>query len=113
MRLFLGLLLAGCIGLAQAQDIPRSELPPEARTTLLLIAQGGPFPYQRDGIVFNNFEQLLPLRARGYYREYTVPTPGIRHRGARRIVCGGREIPKPDVCYYTADHYRNFRKITE
>jgi ribonuclease T1 len=84
------------------------ELPAEARETLALIRSGGPFPYQRDGAVFGNREGLLPKRERGYYREYTVRTPGARDRGARRIVSGrGGEL-----CY-TDDHYRSFRRITE
>jgi ribonuclease T1 len=83
-----------------------SALPREARETLALIRRGGPFPYERDGIEFRNFEKRLPLRPRGYYREYTVPTPGLKHRGARRIVAGlGGEY------YYTDDHYRSFRRI--
>jgi ribonuclease T1 len=113
IKAFIGLLLVGCFGLAQAQDIARSALPAEGRAVMDLIAAGGPFPYRRDGIFFRNFEKQLPVRARGYYREYTVPTPGVQQRGARRIVCGGREARKPDACYYTADHYRSFRKITE
>jgi ribonuclease T1 len=80
---------------------------------MTLIETGGPFPYKRDGIIFGNFEKLLPFERRGYYREYTVPTPGLRHRGARRIVCGGWEVRRPDACYYTADHYRSFRKIAQ
>ncbi|APR04679.1 ribonuclease [Thauera chlorobenzoica] len=72
------------------------------------IRQGGPFPYRKDGSVFHNRERLLPTRPRGYYREYTVPTPGARDRGARRIVTGGEP---PEVFYYTADHYRSFRRI--
>jgi ribonuclease T1 len=113
MRLFLALLLAACCGLAQAQDIARQELPSEGREVLGLISTGGPFPYQRDGVVFGNYEKRLPLHARGYYREYTVPTPGARNRGARRIVCGGQNVRRPDACYYTADHYRSFRRIAE
>ena len=74
----------------QRDWIAVAELPPEGRETLALIKQGGPFPYSRDGIVFNNFEKRLPLQPRGYYREYTVKTPGARNRGARRIVCGGK-----------------------
>lgn len=105
------LLLACCCGLAQAQDISQGELPAEGREALRLIASGGPFPYRRDGIVFNNFEQRLPSRERGYYREYTVATPGIRHRGARRIVCGGQPATHPDACWYSADHYQSFRRI--
>jgi guanyl-specific ribonuclease Sa len=76
--------------------------------TLQAIEQGGPFPYSRDGVVFQNRERRLPERPRGYYREYTVPTPGERDRGARRIVAGGNP---PEVFYYTADHYRSFRKV--
>lgn len=85
-----------------------SDLPPEARDTLKLIKQGGPFPYPRDGVEFGNYERLLPQQSRARYREYTVKTPGIRHRGARRIVCG--VVPE---CYYTENHYRSFRRITE
>jgi ribonuclease T1 len=88
--------------------IPKAELPVEGLDTLRLIKQGGPFPYPRDGVVFGNHEHMLPQRPRDYYREYTVKTPGARDRGARRIVCG----PLPE-CYYTEDHYRTFRRITE
>lgn len=111
VRTLLVLCLAGLLGLAQAQEIAGADLPPEARETLRLIARGGPFPHKRDGIVFNNFEQLLPSQPRGHYREYTVPTPGLSHRGARRIVCGGQPPTRPAACYYTADHYRSFRQI--
>ncbi|MFD8308954.1 ribonuclease domain-containing protein [Streptomyces sp. NPDC059690] len=68
--------------------VQASRLPAEARRTLALIDEGGPFPYAKDGAVFGNFEGLLPRRRRGYYHEYTVPTPGSRDRGARRIVTG-------------------------
>ena len=85
-----------------------SFLPPEAITTLDLIERGGPFPYDRDGTTFQNRERLLPDRPRGYYREYTVETPGSRDRGARRIVTGGQP---PEVYYYTDDHYRSFRQL--
>jgi ribonuclease T1 len=111
LRTLLILCLAGFLGLARAQEIASADLPPEARETLQLIAQGGPFPHKRDGIVFNNFEKQLPLQPRGHYREYTVRTPGLSHRGARRIVCGGEPPIRPTACYYTADHYRSFRKI--
>ena len=83
-------------------------LPPEALETLALIQRGGPFPYRKDGTTFQNRERLLPAKPRGYYREYTVPTPGSRDRGARRIVAGGNP---PEVFYYTADHYSSFRQI--
>lgn len=86
-----------------------ADLPEEARTTLRLIEQRGPFPYPRDGIVFGNYEKRLPPQSRGYYREYTVPTPGSQHRGARRIVHGGDA--RSGENYYTADHYRSFRRI--
>ena len=84
------------------------DLPREARETLALIKQGGPFPYKRDGVVFGNRERRLPARPSGYYREYTVPTAGARDRGARRIVAG-----TPDEFYYTDDHYNTFRRILE
>ena len=108
MHTLLALLLAACVGLVQAQELSLAELPPEGRETLRLIASGGPFPHKRDGIVFNNYEKRLPLQPRGHYREYTVATPGISHRGARRIVCGGQRLTD---CYYTADHYRSFRRV--
>lgn len=82
------------------------QLPPEAQKTLTLIEQGGPFPYRKDGTVFGNREGLLPRRSWGYYREYTVPTPGSRDRGARRIVTG-----QSYEYYYTGDHYRSFSRI--
>ncbi len=87
-----------------------TELPRQGERIYALIHQGGPFASEKDGSVFGNRERLLPLYKRGFYREYTVPTPGLRHRGTRRIVCGGPPT-KPDVCYYTADHYASFRKI--
>jgi ribonuclease T1 len=83
-----------------------ADLPAEARRTLALIDSGGAFPYARDGAVFANRERLLPQRARGYYREYTVPTPGEQDRGARRVIAGaGGER------FYTGDHYRSFREV--
>jgi ribonuclease T1 len=89
-----------------------TSLPPEAREVYAQIRKGGPFRYDRDGVVFGNRERLLPAKSRGYYREYTVPTPGAKNRGARRIVCGG-EPRAPDACYYTDDHYQSFRRIRE
>ncbi|MEO6031698.1 MAG: ribonuclease [Burkholderiaceae bacterium] len=87
------------------------QLPTEAQTTHERILQGGPFPYAKDGTVFGNRERLLPAHPRGFYREYTVSTPGLRDRGARRIVCGGHQATQPQACFYTADHYNSFRRI--
>ncbi len=102
-----------CVSLAlsaAARDtaIAEASLPSEARETLRLIDRGGPFPYRRDGVTFHNRERRLPGQSPGYYREYTVPTPGSADRGARRIITG--EQP-PAVFYYTDDHYRSFRRI--
>jgi ribonuclease T1 len=91
-----------------ATVIALSELPPEARETVQRIRRGGPFPYERDGAVFGNFERVLPVRVRGYYREYTVPMRGVKHRGARRIVAG-----RSGELYYTDDHYQTFTRIRE
>jgi ribonuclease T1 len=89
-------------------DVPYSYLPPEAKYTISLIRKGGPFPYAKDGAVFGNREAILPRQNRGYYREYTVKTPGERTRGARRFIWGrGGEF------YYTADHYNHFRRVRE
>jgi ribonuclease T1 len=93
-------------------EVALAALPAQARETYALIREGGPFPYERDGVTFGNREKLLPAMPRGYYREYTVRTPGVKHRGARRIVCGGTRTA-PDACYYTDDHYRSFRRIRE
>ncbi|WP_329276683.1 ribonuclease domain-containing protein [Streptomyces sp. NBC_00691] len=93
-------------GTSGLPTVRAADLPPEARKTLGLIARGGPYPYAKDGAVFGNFERLLPREQRGYYREYTVRTPGERDRGARRIVTGrGGEI------YWTDDHYESFREV--
>ena|SRR6185436_9571410 len=89
-------------------EIAAAQLPPEARQTVVLIRKGGPFPYERDGVTFGNFEKRLPVKERGYYREYTVRTPGAANRGARRIVAG-----KGGELYYTDDHYQSFRRIKE
>ncbi len=83
-------------------------LPKEAQKTLELILQGGPFPHRQDGAIFGNREKRLPNQPRGYYREYTVRTPGERDRGARRIVTGGQP---PSEFWYTADHYQTFRRF--
>jgi ribonuclease T1 len=108
-----GLLLLAACGAVAAPAGPHglatvkvSQLPPEARHTLTLIDAGGPFPYRQDGVVFGNREGVLPAERSGYYREYTVPTPGSKDRGARRIVTG-----RGGERYYTDDHYRTFREI--
>ncbi|TXH87928.1 MAG: hypothetical protein E6Q78_12930 [Rhodoferax sp.] len=99
------------VGKAENADpLPLHALPIQGQETYQLIHRGGPFPYEKDGSVFGNRERLLPGKKRGFYREYTVKTPGERDRGARRIVCGGLATT-PEVCYYTADHYDSFRRI--
>ncbi|KAB2936728.1 MAG: hypothetical protein EFKGCFLK_01231 [Rhodocyclaceae bacterium] len=98
------------------QQVPAAELPPDARITLTLIKRGGPFPYRRDGAIFGNHERLLPVKPRAHYFEYTVRTPEARDRGARRIVAGRGttgDVRTSGEYYYTADHYRSFRKIQE
>lgn len=109
MRLIAALLFAAAApALAFSSDISAAKLPAEARATLELIKHNGPFPYPQDGRTFANREKRLPVRAQGYYREYTVQTPGARDRGPRRIVSGnGGEF------YYSADHYRSFSRIRE
>lgn len=122
VRRWLGrlLLLLALVPAAFADAPPATvalrDLPPEAAATLALIQRGGPFPYRRDGAVFHNREHRLPRQPLGYYREYTVPTPGARDRGARRIVAGrgaGREVRTAGEYYYTDDHYQSFRRIEE
>lgn len=98
--------VAGGPGPVSLPTVNRSELPPEARTTLERIASGGPFPYAADGATFENRERLLPLRPPGTYREYTVETPGSADRGARRIVAASS-----GERYWTADHYASFARI--
>ena len=116
LGVFLGLLLSGSAlapaapaHLAESPEIVRAgDLPGEARQTLALIKQGGPYPYSRDGAVFSNRERRLPTAAHGTYREYTVPTPGRHDRGARRIIA-----TRAGQFWYTADHYRTFKRIVE
>ena len=114
-----GMMVLACLLLATAGarardrnpgDVAVDSLPQQALRTLALIRSNGPFPYDRDGVVFGNRERALPDKPRGYYREYTVKTPGIRGRGAKRIVCGGDQRSARE-CYYTDDHYRTFRHI--
>ena len=112
LALLLALLLAVAPAVARdnalAREIAMAELPPEARQTLELIRKGGPFPYKQDGVVFGNREKRLPLQPRGYYREYTVETPGAKDRGARRIITGAE-----GERWYTSDHYNSFARIVE
>lgn len=98
---------------AVGDSVTLTELPSEALLTDKLIRAGGPFPYAKDGSAFGNRERLLPRRERGFYREYTVPTPGANNRGARRIVCGGTQPTLPETCFYTDDHYAKFRRIAQ
>jgi ribonuclease T1 len=107
VRLWLALAL-GFVAGAQAGEIAKAGLPPEAREVLARVESGGPHPGRRDGAVFHNREGRLPARPSGYYREYTVRTPGVSGRGARRIVAGAQ-----GERYYTADHYRTFLRIRE
>ena len=98
-------------------EIELAALPREGRVVYSAIRKGGPFAYSKDGSTFGNFEGRLPKKRRGYYREFTVETPGARNRGARRIVCGAEsrdwERNAPESCYYTDDHYTSFRRIRE
>jgi ribonuclease T1 len=113
--LLAGASVATAVHARRQADAPGSvalaDLPQPAQETHRLILRGGPFPYPKDGIAFGNRERLLPAKARGYYHEYTVKTPGSHDRGARRIVCGGEPPSRPEVCYYTDDHYASFRSI--
>ena len=121
LRLLAAIALAAAVfaspahGRTTATDAPAvmlAELPKEARAVDAAIRKGGPFRYERDGVVFGNFEKLLPVKPRGHYHEYTVPTPGAKNRGARRIVCGGAKTA-PEACYYRDDHYQSIRRIRE
>jgi ribonuclease T1 len=89
-----------------------SDLPKEAQVTLLLIKCGGPFPYAQDSAIFGNYEGVLPKQKRGYYHEFTVKTPGVRNRGARRIIVGGEPVTSREY-YYTDNHYATFKRIKE
>lgn len=100
----------------QPGDVPTvllQDLPREARDTLALIKRGGPYPYSKDGTVFSNREHILPQKARGYYREFTVKTPKVKNRGARRIVAGGMKGSANLEYFYTDDHYASFKRIRE
>ncbi len=113
-RLVAACFLSASLGSSWAYSLPDvalADLPVQARTTYQRILSGGPFPYDKDGTVFGNRERILPAQKRGFYREYTVKTPRLRHRGARRIVCGGWQPTAPEACYYSADHYNSFSTI--
>jgi ribonuclease T1 len=122
MPVLLGLMLSICTFLVQASPATEAQtsptlsvtdLPREGQEMYQLIRKGGPFPHEKDGTVFGNRERILPRETRGFYREYTVRTPGVKHRGARRIVCGGQIPRNPQTCYYTQDHYASFRMIVD
>ena len=118
LLLGLALSLIAADGAAQRAPAPKArpavetvrlaELPAEARETIAILRKGGPFPYAKDGAIFGNREGILPREKRGYYREYTVKTPGLRSRGARRIVAG-----RSGELYYTEDHYNTFRRVQD
>ena len=108
MLVLVALFVTPVLARTAADSVTLATLPAEAQQTVRRIHAGGPFPYDRDGTVFGNRERRLPLKSRGYYREYTVPTPGARDRGARRIVKGDA-----GELYYTDDHYRSFRRVVE
>ena len=113
--LLLGLLLSFQVFARESlpQDVVSvSQLPQEAQATLILIKQGGPFPYAKDGVAFGNYEGMLPRQRRGYYHEFTVKTPRARNRGARRIIAGGNPQTSGEY-YYTDNHYQTFRRIQE
>ena len=114
--IFLAALLFSCTALAKGplplEQIAVADLPVEARQTLVLIKNGGPFPYGKDGAIFGNYERILPKRERGYYREFTVKMPSARNRGARRIISGGEPASSGEY-YYTDDHYATFKRIRE
>lgn len=115
MLLLLGLLLSFQVFARESlpQDvISLHQLPQEAQATLILIKQGGPFPYAKDGVTFGNYEGMLPRQRRGYYHEFTVKTPRARNRGARRIIAGGNPQTSGEY-YYTDNHYQTFRRIQE
>jgi ribonuclease T1 len=94
-------------------SVALTGLPAQGQVVMAQIREGGPFRYEKDGTVFGNRERLLPSQTRGYYREYTVITQGLSHRGPRRIVCGGRQPRQPDACFYIEDHYSSFRLIVQ
>ena len=118
----LGLGVAGSGAASARESVPRqattlpaiawADLPKQGQVVYAQIHQGGPFAFAKDGSVFGNYERRLPRQKRGYYREYTVTFNALsRSRGPRRIVCGGAQASQPEVCYYSADHYKSFLRI--
>ncbi len=68
--------------------------------------------FPRDGIPFENNFKISPDSQRlntgsGPYREWTVKTPGVGNRGARRIVVD----TKTGQAFYSHDHYNTFIEI--
>ena len=116
LLVLLGFLLLSGLGWAREGlengSVELRQLPVEVQQTLALVRQGGPFPWRKDGSVFGNYEGLLPKQKRGYYHEFTVKTPGIRGRGARRLIVGGPWQTSRDL-YYTSNHYASFVRIKE
>ena len=119
LRWGVGFVVSGLLSVAPVharestgRSVALAALPAEAKSVHRQVLAGGPFAFPKDGIVFANRERRLPAEPRGFYREYTVATPGSRDRGARRIVCGGQQRAAPSFCYYTADHYNSFNRIT-
>jgi ribonuclease T1 len=98
--------------IGDSAQISSTELPKEALQTLALIRKGGPFPNEKDGVIFGNREKQLPKQRRGYYTEYTVATPGVKNRGARRLVVGGEPQTSYEI-YYTDDHYQSFKRVKQ
>lgn len=90
------------------------SLPVEAQDQIEDILDGAkPDDGAADGKHFGNYENLLPKEKSSYYREYTVKTPGLNHRGERRIVVGGGSKTDPDVWYYSSDHFESFCSIPD
>lgn len=102
---------SGATGQGGVGVITKAQLPAEAAETLRLISKGGPYPFSEDGVLFRNSAGLLPQHPRGYYRAYTVRTPGAADRGQRRIICGGARKQTTE-CYYTDDYYVSLKRIT-
>ncbi len=112
MSLFAAMAFGREVGRTAIDTVPVASLPQEARQALVQIRRGPPYTYAKDGVVFGNHEKILPRQPRGYYREFTVKTPGSRSRGARRLIVGGEPATSREI-YYTADHYASFMQVRE